>query len=514
MKKLTVPDMFTDIASKYPDKEAIIYPEKDQRWTYQELKRKVDALAYVLAEFGVEKGDLVSAYLFNGSEIPTAMLAANEVGAGFNPLIYRLGKEDIVELMDKGEQKVLFFGKRRRDFIADIKEKLDKVQDFIYVDDDVPDFAKPFYGLIEDNLGKKPPEREVNEEDPHIIYHTSGTTGFPKLVAHSNRNGIYCSIIMSKCLNHTPESKGLSIGPLCHAAELGGGFRSRMAFGGTNIIHQEFEPERTLETIEKESITHLFAVPTMWKMLIDSDPENYDLSSLSVIYSAGGRITRELAEGVLDKFSPDKFYNWLGQSEANLYSIGEITKDNIEKAETVRSFPTVELRVIEEGGSPEDVCETGERGEIIRRSPADFDYYIGEPDRTERVKDKNGWVHTEDQGYFDEDGDLWYAGRGEDFIVSGGENVSAIKVEDAVSDCEDVDKVSVLGLPDEKWGEVVTAVVNPKSESLTEEELKEFCKKSDKLADFEVPRKIIFVDEFPTTAKGTIQKLILKEWIS
>lgn len=251
-----VGDTLEQTVERYPDRDAIVYPRREQRWTYEEFNERVNRFANSLSDLGVRKGDRVATVLYNGSEMAVAVYACAKLGAVFTPLNFRLPGGEIEYIVNDAEARTLVFEAETRDAVENAKPDLTTVENYIYIDEDTPEYAHDFYALVE-NGDRSRPETVVTEDDVYAFIYPSGTTGQPKGVVHEHRSMVEHSLICIAELNITHQDIGLSILPLYHCAELHIMLFGRVHRGATNVIHHEFDPSEALRTIADHRITLL-----------------------------------------------------------------------------------------------------------------------------------------------------------------------------------------------------------------------------------------------------------------
>lgn len=497
---------------KYPDREAIVDLRKGIRWTYREWGSEVNQLANAFKEAGVEKGDRVSAFLFNTSELASTLFATAKIGAVFNPINFRLKPKELAFILNDAKPKILLFEKSLAETVAAIQGDFPDIN-FWFIDEETPHYAVSFEEQVR-KAADTPPDIEVDENDLYAIMYTSGTTGYPKGVMHRHRAMAEQSLICNTALKSNTNDRGLVIAPMFHCAELHCCVIPRVQAGATNIIMHQFNPKETLRVIDEEKITILFAAPTMWNMMLQEDVSAYKLSSLRLGLYGAAPMAPVLVKEIKRVFAIDLVQAY-GQTEMGPAITFLPEEDQITKAGSAgQACHNHEIRVVrptEDGPSdPDDILPPGEVGEIIVQGPC---MMIGYFNRSEATEDAlaHGWYHSGDLGYFDEDGYLYVADRVDDMVISGGENIYPREVEDVLHEHEAVLDVAVLGVPDEKWGERVMAVIVSKDPNLTAEELEEFCKNHDGLAAYKRPRSYTFVNALPRNASGKIQKFLLRE---
>lgn len=509
---ISIGQLFEQTVSKYPKKEALVDVPKGLRWTYEEWDLEVNKLANALLSSGVQKGDRVSTYLFNNSELATIFFACAKIGAVLNPINFRLKAQEVAFILSDATPKIVLFEKMLEPNIAAIQQEFPNTS-FWYIENDTPSYAANFYDRTQHAISTAP-QVNVSENDIYAIMYTSGTTGKPKGVLHRHRDMIEQSLMCIAAKRLTPDDRGLVTAPMFHCAELHCCFLPRVHVGASNIIVHHFDPKQVLRVIQDEKITLFFGAPTMWNMLLQEELENYDISTLRLGLYGAAPMAPVLVKACKEKLGTELIQAY-GMTEMGPAITFLYENDQIRKAGSA-GVPVFnhEIRIVkpnEDGPSdPDNILPPYEVGEIIVKGPCMMVGYFNRKEASEKAMYK-GWYHSGDLGYFDEDGYLFVADRVDDMVISGGENVYPREVEDALYEHEGVLDVAVLGEPHEKWGELVIAFVVKKDPTLTVEDLEAFCKNSDKLADYKRPRKYIFIDQLPRNASGKIQKFLLRQ---
>ncbi|WP_251555446.1 fatty acid--CoA ligase [Neobacillus muris] len=508
----TIGKIFDLTVQKFPNKEAIYDVRKNVRYTYKEWSEQVNCLANALLKQGVKKGDRVSMFLFNTEELGTAFFACAKIGAIFNPINFRLVSEEVAFILSDAAPKVVLFEKALEPVIAGIENRFEHIS-FWFIDDAAPEYAASYQMKLAE-ASSEDVHGDVNENDIYAFIYTSGTTGRPKGVMHSHRNMVDQSVLCMASQKLESTDVGLVTAPMFHCAELHCAFLPRVHTGAKNVILHQFNPKAILSLIGQEKITKLFAAPTMWNMLLQEDLSQYDLSSLKLGLYGAAPMAPSLVHALHDR---------LGISLIQAYGMTEMgpaitflsEADQLRKAgsagQAALSHDIRIARTREDGPSdPDDVVPAYETGEIVVQGPCMMLGYYNREDATKKAMYK-GWYHSGDIGYMDEDGYLYVNDRVDDMIISGGENIYPREVEDLLHSHSGVLDVAIVGQPDDRWGETVTAFVVKKDPNLTDQVLDEFCKTSDKLANYKRPRKYIFCDALPRNASGKIQKFILRK---
>ncbi|MFC4802770.1 fatty acid--CoA ligase [Neobacillus sp. GCM10023253] len=512
MSNTTIGKIFELTVQKYPNKEALYDVRKNVRYTYKEWNEQVNLLANALLKLGVKKGDRVSTFMFNTEELGTAFFACAKIGAIFNPINFRLMSEEVAFILSDAAPKVVIFEKALEPVITAIASRFDRIS-FWFIDEEAPAYAASYQEKLTSATAEAI-QAEVNENDIYAFIYTSGTTGRPKGVMHSHRNMVDQSLLCVASQKLEKEDVGLVTAPMFHCAELHCAFLPRVQIGAKNVVLHQFNPKVILSLIENEKITKFFAAPTMWNMLLQEDLSKYNTESLKLGLYGAAPMAPSLVHALHDR---------LGISLIQAYGMTEMgpaitflsEKDQLRKAGSAgQAGLNHEIRVVrtrEDGPSdPGDVCPAGEAGEIIVRGPSMMLGYYNREEATEKAMYK-GWYHSGDIGYMDDEGYLFVNDRVDDMIISGGENIYPREVEDVLHAHDGVLDVAVIGQPDDRWGETVTAFVVKKDPNITEQDLDEYCKNSNSLANYKRPRKYIFCEALPRNASGKIQKFVLRK---
>jgi acyl-CoA synthetase (AMP-forming)/AMP-acid ligase II len=499
-----------------PDKTAIVFEGK--RYSFSQLNERVNRLANALLKLGVQKGDRVAMLQVNTNQCVEVYFAVAKIGAIYVPLNFRAKGNELVYMLNSSEAGTLFIGERYIDLVNSIKPELASVKNFISLD------GKQDGTLYYEDMIESAPADEIftdiGDDDTTILMYTAGTTGFPKGVMLSHNSfSIYVLENVSPPDPVTEERNILTV-PLYHVA----GIQAMMAaiYGGRALLmERQFEAKEWMRLVAEEKANRAMMVPTMLKQLMDH-PEfsKYDLSSLKVITYGAAPMPLEVIKKAVELFPGVSFINAFGQTETastittlspedhNITGTEEEKEKKLKRLSSIgRPMSDVEMKIIDEDGKD---LPPGEVGEIVARGPRVMSGYWKDQEKTEKTIDKEGWVHTGDIGYMDEDGYFFLAGRATDIIIRAGENISPEEVEAVLHSHPKVDEAAVIGIPDEEWGEVPMAVVVVKAgEEATAEELMEHCRAN--LASFKRPRSVVFADELPRNPMGKVLKRILRE---
>jgi long-chain acyl-CoA synthetase len=495
----------------HPDKEAFVYGSA--RITFSEYNARVNSLIHALQAMEVKKGDLIGILSWNCLGYIEAYGAAMKGGFIASPFNPRLREQELEYLINYSEATSLFVGPELIEMANQLRPHLPKVKNFISFEASVPTMV--YHRDLLTSYSNAEPDVQVDEDDPVGIVYTSGTTGVPRGALYTQRCFIDDSKTLVINMGLQPGHKRVQITPLFHIAG-NTHFRSSLYIGGCNIIMKFFDPAATLQIVHDERATHMDFVPThLVAMLNVPDLDKYDISSMKLLWYGGSPMPLEVLKKGMEVFGPI-FAQGYGQSETGP-AVSHLSKedhnvlDRPEKeqrklASAGRPDIGVQVRIVDDEGN--DV-EPGEVGEIIARSKHIMVEYWHKPEETRETL-IDGWVHTGDMGYYDDECYIYIADRKKDMIISGGENVYPREVEEILYQHPAVLEAAVIGIPDPYWVERVHAVVEiRKGVSTTAEELIAFCKK--RIAGYKVPKDIEFVDSLPKNPAGKILKKELRE---
>jgi acyl-CoA synthetase (AMP-forming)/AMP-acid ligase II len=485
--------------------------------TFGSLNERVNRLANGLLGLKRRKGDRIGMLLRNCCEFIEIDFALSKTGLVRVPLNARLTAGDHEYMLNDSGSNTLVFGEEFTEMVHAIRPNLETVKKFIRVSERLsrPNLldAVDYETLITSNPSDEPSDK-VEEEDLHTLFYTSGTTGKPKGAMLTQK--AWANVAINLILDYGPiteEDVVLNLQPLSHGA----GFFVLPFFikGATNVLVPEFVPSLILETIEREKVTVLKLVPTMLYQLMES-PEKvkYNLGSLhSIIYGGSPIAVPRLIEAV--QFFGEKLVQLYGQAEAPMCISTLSKRDHIIEGpegmvKRLRSAgkpcTNVEVKIVNENG--EDM-QPGDVGEVIVRGYHIMKGYWNLPEATAEVL-KDGWIYTGDLGYFDPNGYIFLVDRKRDVIISGAFNIYPKEIEDVIITHPKVKDVAVIGVPDEKWGEAVKAVVTLKEGAqITEQEIIDYCR--NRMASFKKPKTVDVVNELPHNPYGKVLKTVLRE---
>ena len=510
---LVLGDLIDINAARTPNDEALIDPDGSTSLTWAEWKARTLRFANSLIENGINRGDRIATFLRDAVELPTSFFSASKVAGIFVPINYRISPVELKYILEDCAAKVLIFDEDGREVVEKIMSKLKYIEMYIYTGKERLSYAKLFEQLIEE--GKETnTERPVSEDDIAAILYTSGTTGKPKGTVHTHRGVLCATAAWTHPAKITPLDRSIALGPLYHIGPLLSNFMPTLYIGGSNVIQKHFDPTETLRLINDLGITIMWATPTHLNMLASvQNVKEFDISNLRAVQYSGAPLTLGLAHKVREIFGDINLINAYGMTECDAVSAAYPEEHDEHLGSIGRALPKTYIRVVAPGkGKPDAEVPRNEVGEIIVRSPCLMKEYWNLPDKT-KVAIKDGWYFTSDLGKKDNDGYLYFAERKDDMIISGGENIYPLEVENFLSSHNKIQNVAVIGTPDEKWGSVVTAFVVKADKALTRQAIDEYCMKSDKLSRYKRPKRYVFVDELPTTSSGKVDKKLLRiQW--
>ncbi|MCU5784169.1 AMP-dependent synthetase and ligase [Alcanivorax balearicus MACL04] len=498
-----VGDWITHHATQDPQRMALVFG--DLRLTYSELNQRINRLANALTDLGVAKGDRVALLMLNGNHFIESFFACAKLGAIALPLNYRLSAEEIGFILGDAGATVLLYQPALADLFRSIRQNTALHHGIATEGEAEPGDHR--YDALLDAAPASEPGVPLNQNDPLMMMYTSGTTGKPKgaLLSHGNPTWLTADTIASDAAI-SRDSVILTIAPLFHIGGLAVHTLPALNIGAQVVLHAQFDPRHTLATVQKERITELFLLPAMWQALSQSPNINdYDLSSLRSLLSGGAPCPIPVIEFFQERGLA--FQEGFGMTETCAGACILGSADAVRKNGSVgKPLVYVQMRIVDE--NDQDVA-TGEVGELILRGPTMFLGYWGRPDATEEAC-RNGWFHSGDLARRDEEGFYYIVDRKKDMLISGGENVYPTEVEQVLYKHEQVLEVAVIGVPDDKWGEVPMAVVVPRDgQTPTLESLRDFC--DGKLGRFKIPKHLALVDELPRNATGKILKRTLRD---
>ena len=502
-----------------PDRTAIVFEGK--RYSFADLADRANRLSNALLDMGIQKGDRVAILQVNCNQYVETYYAVAKIGAIFVPLNFRAKQEELTHMLNNSEAKVALVGNRYVEMVNSMRPNLTMAPKLISVDG--PQEGMTYYEDILKNSSPDEVFTDISDSDTTILMYTAGTTGLPKGVPLTHNSfSVYVLGNVTPVDPDIEETNILTV-PLYHVA----GIQAMLAaiYGGRTIaLMRQFEVNEWMETVQREKANRAMLVPTMLKRVVDHpDFEKKDLSSLKVITYGAASMPFEVIKKAIEVFPGVMFINAFGQTETastitmldpedHMFT-GQETEAEKEKklnrlANSIgRPMSDIEIQIWDENSRPLPV---GEVGEIVAKGERVMGGYWKDEEKTAKTLSPDGWLHTGDKGYMDEDGYIFLAGRGDDMIIRGGENISPEEVENVLSMHTKVSEASLIGVPDPEWGQEPRAIIVLKEgETATEDEIIDFCR--DKLSGFKRPRSVVFVKELPYTSTGKVIRKALRE---
>jgi len=482
-----------------PNEDAII--DGNRRLTYRQLNRRVNRLANALAASDLKYGDRCAILAYNCAEYIELIFASAKLGLILVPLNWRLSPVELAfNLKDSGTTHLILESEFEK-MMPELKRQ-SPLTHCIIIGSESVEGADAYEDLMARQPEEAPvPTAAVNLETPHIIMYTAGTTGRPKGAVLSQGASFYNTLNLMLDMNFSSRDRNLSVLPMFHIGGIGLFTLPMIYAGGTVIVQRTFDPAVTLDLLKNENITLFFGVAAIFLFLIQHpqfDPTAFNKTR--VVMSGGAPLPESLVRQYHE--AGIVLQQGFGMSEA-APSIATLSRDlALKKAGSIgRPLFHTDARVVDDALNilpPETV------GELMIRGPNLLQEYWNRPEATQKAF-SNGWFHTGDLARMDSDGDLYIVDRKKDMFISGGENVYPAEVENAIYELKEVAETAVIGLKDEKWGEVGCALVTLKSgNALSEKEIVEFLKT--RLAKFKVPKRVVFVDALPRNAAGKVLK--------
>lgn len=519
-------------AKETPEKEYIVFSDRDLRWTFKVFNDRVDRLAKGLMTIGVKKGTHVGIWASNVPDWVTMFYACSKIGAITITVNTNFKKYEAEDLMRKSDMEVLCIIDHEKEnnfldmtykILPELKtqergelhsEKLPHMKNVIFLGSEPHRGMFTVYELM--TRGWSVPEVEYqkakdscNCKDPINIQYTSGTTGFPKGATLSHFGICNNGYLTGVHLNFSQDTRLCICVPLFHCFGLVLGILNCVVHGCTMVIVERFDPLLVLACIHKEKCTSLYGVPTMYISMLNHPMfDIFDLTSLHAGIMAGALCPVPLMKEVESKMhmivtseyglteaSPGMTQSrWDDPAEVRFHTVG-------------REFEHCEVKVLDSEGNE---CPIGVEGEMCNRGYNNMLGYYNDPEATALLIDQNNWLHSGDLGFKDENGNFRITGRIKDMIIRGGENIYPSEIETFIQTMPEVKIVQVVGIPSKKYGECVGAFIMLKEGcKLHESDVKDYCK--DQIARYKIPKYIFFVNEFPLTGSGKIQKFKLKE---
>ncbi|MCD6486278.1 MAG: AMP-binding protein [Syntrophobacterales bacterium] len=494
-------------ALNYPHHLAVVDVDNNKRYTYEELNNRVNRLANSLLAMGIQKGDKVAILMKDRLEPLELMYALNKIGGIWAPVNYRLTPQGVKQQVLHSDAKMFFFEEEFANGIQEIKESL-KIDNYVMLGEkERPGYA--FYDALFEGFSEEEPEPEeaISSEDIIGIVYTSGTTGVSKGVMHTHRtflgwafNGMYRDATNrnDRLVNPYPmfHMGGSALSAICLLA------------GATNYIFGKFDPMKFIKVIEEEKITVVWAIPTIVHAvnnLAKEVKDKHKWASVRAFTTSGAPFLSETQIEFTKQWPHIKMHSTYSASEAYFTNLRPEDQDRKVRCVGPAVFGS-EIRLMDKEGK--DVPQ-GEVGIVYVQGISVFKGYYKNPE-ADKKSFRGDWFTCEDMGYLDEEGYLHLVDRAKDMIISGGENIASVEVENMLSDHPAIFECAVIGVPDDKWGERVHAVVSlHPGQQVKPEEIIDWCK--DKIAGYKRPRSVDIIQELPKSPVGKLLKRELRD---
>ncbi|MBI9074381.1 MAG: acyl--CoA ligase [Desulfatibacillum sp.] len=493
--------------AKNPDKTAVIFGDK--RLTWKELWERSNRLGNGLLGLGLERHDRVLIFLPNCMEYPDAILGINKAGCVASACNFRLTAPEVAyQLNDSGARAIILKGSQELKTILSIKDQVPALEHIIMVEDGAPEGIHAYYPMLAENDSQEPVV-ERSPEDLHLLMYTSGTTGKPKAAARTYKSDYHMANAVCHELGLNSDDVYLAVAPMYAAASMGYAFATMMS-GGTLAIVPAFVPNQIFGEIEKAKATWIFMVPIMYEWMLSTPAEvlaAHDVSTVRHALSCGAPLHNATAKKIINNFPQAQVSNWLGASEFGF--ISKYTYENGPVGEGCVGKPLfdLELAVFDANGKRAPVNEPGV---LYGRGFSMWEGYLNKPEATAESFLDHEWGTVGDIVRLGEDGNFYVVDRKNDMIITGGMNVYPVEIENVLMAHDAVADVAVIGVPDDKWGEAVKAlVVKAPGSDISEDGLIAYCREN--LAGYKVPKTLDFIDQVPRSMIGKALKAQMRK---
>ncbi len=533
----TVGAIFDRTAARWPDRDALVVRHQDIRWSYAALKERVDVFAAGLIALGLEPGERVGIWSPNNAEwvitqfatakaglilvninpayrLPELEYALNTVGCSALITAPSLKTSDYIAMLNELAPEIAAStpGKLQTARLPDLRtvirlgaERSPGMLNF----DDIPGMATDA-----DRGRLSAVSKTLQFDDPINIQFTSGTTGTPKAATLTHHNIVNNAYFVGQQMRLSERDRLCIPVPMYHCFGMVLGTLCCVTHGAAMVFASAgFDPHATLETVAAERCTALHGVPTMFIAELDEpDFDSFDLGSLRTGIMAGAPCPVELMKRVMEEMHLTEITIAYGMTETGPVSFETSVEDPVERRVTTvgRVLPHVEIKIVDSDGR---VVPRGVAGELLTRGYCVMPEYWKDPERTEKAIDAAHWIASGDIAALDDEGYCQIVGRIKDMLIRGGENIYPREIEELLYQHPKVEEAEVFGVPDEKYGEAVCAWIKLREgETATAEEIRAFCK--DRIAHFKIPRYVKFVEDYPMTVTGKVQKYIMREMMA
>jgi fatty-acyl-CoA synthase len=513
----TIGANFDRVVAAYPERDALVVRGQDVRWSYAELAVRVDRVARALLAIGLQPGDRMGIWAPNCAEwllIQYASAKAGVILVNINPA-YQTSELEYV--LNQSGCRALIAARvfKSSDYVEMVREvapRCEALERTVFLD--CGDWEEL---LAAGDQGLSLPTG-LQFDDPINIQYTSGTTGFPKGATLTHHNILNNGFFIGETCRYTPEDRVCIPVPFYHCFGMVLGNLACTTHGACIVIPApSFEPRATLDAVQDERCTSLYGVPTMFIAELDlPEFDDFDLTSLRTGIMAGSPCPVEVMRNVIERMHMAEVTICYGMTETSPVATQTSADDDIDHrtSSVGRVHPHVEIKIIDPVSGA--CVQRDVPGELLTRGYSVMIGYWNDPEQTAETIDRAGWMHTGDLATMDQDGYVNIVGRSKDMIIRGGENVYPREIEEFLYTHPEIRDVQVVGVPDERYGEEIAALVIAREHGkIDAEAVREFCR--GKIAHYKIPRYVISVDEFPMTVTGKIQKFKLRdqaiEWL-
>ncbi len=532
--ELTIGALLDDVAARYPENEALIYVERGLRYSYREFNERCRQVAKGLLSMGVKKGDHLAIWAYNVPEWVVLQFATAKIGAVLVTVNTSYKSAELEYLLKQSDASVLFLvqGFKDTDYVETLtgvvpelrgskpgelcSATLPRLKQAVFLGEGAPEGMINFERIVE--MGIEVPDAELDAVERTLSVHdvinmqyTSGTTGFPKGVMLTHHNIVNNGFNIGECMRFTEKDRLCIPVPFFHCFGCVLAVMACVTHGSAMVPVEIFDPLKVLQAVEKERCTALHGVPTMFIAELEHPRfSEFDLTSLRTGIMAGSNCPIEVMRRVIRDMHASEITIAYGQTESSPVITQTRTDDPLElKVSTVgKVLPNVELKIVDIETGAE--LPPGKQGELCTRGYLVMKGYYKMPEETAKAIDADGWLHTGDLAVMDDNGYCKITGRIKNMIIRGGENIYPREIEEFLYTHPKISDVQIYGVPDRKYGEqVMAAVVLKQGSGMTEEEVREFCR--GRIANYKIPKYVRFVDSYPMTASGKIQKFKLRE---
>ena len=534
LQSLTIGQIFDRTVEKYPDNPAVVYVDRDFRLTYRQFATYVDETAKGLMALGIKKGEKVGIWATNVPYWVILQFATAKIGAVLLTVNTNYKTAELEYLLSQSDCENLFLidGYQDTDYISTIyelvpelktcqrghlkSEKFPHLKRVIFLGPEkhrgmytIPEIRALSVMVSDDEYQAR--QDSLDCHDVVNMQYTSGTTGFPKGVMLTHYNIANNGFWIGANQNLGPDDRVCLPVPLFHCFGCVLGVMAFINHGSCMVILEKFDPLLIMASVEQEKCTGLYGVPTMFIAVLEHPLFNkFDFSSLRTGIMAGSNCPIRVMEKVIDQMNMTEITICYGLTEASPVITQTRQHDDIRvRTETVgRALPHLEVKVIDLGTGKE--LPRGQQGEVCVRGYSVMKGYYNNPEATAQTIDEEGWLHSGDLGVMDEAGNLSITGRHKDMIIRGGENIYPREIEEFLYRMDGIRDVQVAAVPSEKYGEEVGAfVILNEGANLEPSDIQDFCR--GKISRYKIPRYVHFIDQYPMTASGKIQKYKLTE---